>query len=325
LRLVAEILRQPSFPENEFEQIRQSTIADIEATRSEPESIVGTAMERHLAPYPPTDPRYVPTVDESIDRMKKVKLSEAKQFYSGFYGASNAELSVVGDFDPEEIRKLAEELLGSWKSPKPYAVVKNEWKKLDVVNNTFEAPDKTNATFYGVTAVSMDQQDPDYPLMYMANQLVGQDQQSRLWKRIREKDGLSYGVYSYFSAGQREKRATFTVVAIANPGNVPKVEAAFKEEVARVLKDGFDAAEVATGKAAYMQERQIQRARDTSLATLLASQAELGRTMQREIDLEKRIVDATPEQLTAAFRKWVDPATLSYFKAGDFKKAGVTK
>jgi zinc protease len=325
LRLVAEVLRTPSFPEAEFEQIRQSSIADIEASRSEPDTIVGTAMERHLSPYPATDPRYVPTIDESIDRLKKVKLAESKAFYAGFYGASNAELSVVGDFDPAEIRKLAEELLGSWKSPKPYAVVKREWKKLDAVNDTFEAPDKTNATLYAVTAVPMDQQDPDYPLVYMANQLIGHDEQSRLWKRIREKEGLSYGVYSYFSAGAQEKRGTFTVSAIANPANVPKVETALKEELARVLKDGFDAAEVAAGKSAFLQERQIQRARDGSLAGLLVSQAELGRTMQREIDLEKRVMDATPEQLAAAFRKWVDPATLSYFKAGDFKKAGVTK
>jgi zinc protease len=325
LRLVAEVLRQPSFPETEFEQIRQSSIADIEASRSEPDSIVGTAMGRHLSPYPATDPRYVPTIDESIDRLKKVKLADAKAFYVGFYGASNAELSVVGDFDPQEIRKLAEELFASWKSPKPYAVVKREWKKLDAVNETFEAPDKTNATLYAVTAVPMDQQDPDYPLVYMANQLIGHDEQSRLWKRIREKEGLSYGVYSYFSAGAQEKRGTFTATAIANPQNVPKVEIALKEELARVLKDGFDPAEVAAGKSALMQERQLQRARDSSLAGLLASQAELGRTMQREIDLEKRITDATPEQISASFRKWVDPATLSYFKAGDFKKAGVTK
>jgi hypothetical protein len=51
------------------------------------------------------------------------------------------------------------------------------------------------------------------------------------------------------------------------------------------------------------------------------SQAELGRTMQRESNLEKSITDTTPEQLSAIFKKWIDPATISYFKAGDFKKA----
>jgi zinc protease len=87
------------------------------------------------------------------------------------------------------------------------------------------------------------------------------------------------------------------------------------------VSSGFTAEEVATAKTALMQERQLDRARDTTLAGLFASQAELGRTMQRESDLEKKILDTTPGQLTATFKKWIDPATISFFKAGDFKKA----
>jgi zinc protease len=115
------------------------------------------------------------------------------------------------------------------------------------------------------------------------------------------------------------------VAGIANPENVPKVETAYKEELERLLKDGFTAEEVAVAKSAYLQDAQVNRAQDGSLAGLLARQAELGRTMQREIDVEKKIADATAEQLTTVFRKWIDPSTISYFKAGDFKKAGVTK
>jgi zinc protease len=70
-----------------------------------------------------------------------------------------------------------------------------------------------------------------------------------------------------------------------------------------------------------MQERQLERARDATLAAMFVSQAELGRTMQRESDLEKKVSDTTPQQLSAVFKKWIDPASISYFKAGDFKKA----
>ena len=65
----------------------------------------------------------------------------------------------------------------------------------------------------------------------------------------------------------------------------------------------------------------MSRSQDNQLVGLLVSQAELGRTMQRESDLEKKINDATPEQLSTIFKKWIDPASISYFKAGDFKKA----
>jgi zinc protease len=322
LQLAAEILRQPSFPESDFEQIRQASIAQLEAGRNEPQNMASLAMNRYLnASYPPGDPRYTPTIDESIDQLKKVTLEEARKFYEDFYGGSNAELAVVGDFDPAEVRKVAEELFSSWKSPKPYSVVKREWRNLAPVNTSLEAPDKANAYLYAVTPVSMDQQDPDYPAMVLADRIIGGDEKSRLWVRIRETDGLSYGVNSNFRAGPQEKYGVFAAVASAKNENTAKVEAAFKDEIGKAVSSGFTAEEVATAKTALMQERQLDRARDTTLAGLFASQAELGRTMQRESDLEKKILDTTPGQLTATFKKWIDPATISFFKAGDFKKA----
>jgi zinc protease len=322
LRLAAEILREPTFPESDFEQIRQAAIAGLEAGRNEPQNMASLAMNRYLnASYPPGDPRYAPTIDESIDQLKKVTLEEAKKFYADFYGASNGELAVVGDFDAAEIRKLAEELFSSWKSPKPYAVIKRAYSKLTPVDNTLEAPDKTSAFIYGVTPHNMDQQDPDYPAMVLADRILGGDEKSRLWVRIREREGLSYGVQSAFRAGPQEKYGSFVVVASVKPENTAKVEAAFKEEIAKVINSGFAAEEVASAKNALMQERQLSRSQDNQLVGLFVSQAELGRTMQRESDLEKKILDTSPEQLAAAFKKWIDPATIAFFKAGDFKKA----
>ncbi|MGH9645321.1 MAG: M16 family metallopeptidase, partial [Bryobacteraceae bacterium] len=326
LRLAAEILREPSFPESDFEQIRQASIAQLEAGRSEPQTIASIAMNRYLnAAYPPGDPRYTLTIDENIDQLKKVTLEETKKFYADFYGASNAELAVVGDFDAAEVRKVAEELFGSWKSPKPYSLVKREWRKLNSVDDTFEAPDKANAMFYAVTTVDMDQQNPDYPAMVLADRIIGGDEKSKLWVRIREKEGLSYGVNSSFRAGPQEKYASFAAGASAKPENVDKVEAAFKDEMTKAVTAGFTAEEVATAKNALMQERQLSRSQDGSLAGLFVSQAELGRTMQRESDLEKKILDTTPTQLAAAFKKWIDPASIAYFKSGDFKKAAAAK
>jgi zinc protease len=325
LRIAAEILKTPSFPGAEFDQLRQQSIADQEAARSEPNTIATIARSRHVNRYPADDPRAVLTVDETIGNLKKVTVEDAKAFHKEFYGASNVELAVVGDFDPAEVRTVTEELFGSWKSPKPYAVIRRDWQKLPVVNEMFEAPDKTNAYFTGAFTVAMDQQDPDYPLLFLGNVIFGGDPKSRVWKRIRETDGLSYGINTGFSAGAQEKFAQFAVGGIANPENTPKMEAAFKEELDKLLKQGFNADEVSVAKSAYLQDAQVNRSQDGSLASLLARQAELGRTMQREIDIEKKIADATAEQLTAVFRKWIDPAAVSYFKAGDFKKAGVTK
>ena len=326
LRLAAEVLQQPAFPETELELIRQSSLSRVEQGRSDPQQIAVTELNRHLfAAYPKGDPRYVATVDENIDNLKAVTLADVKKFYSDFYGASNAELAVVGDFDVQEVQKLATELFGDWKSPAPYADVTRSWKKLDQVNKFYEAPDKANAFFIAGSLLNLDQNDPDYPTLIFISRLFGGDTDSRLFRRIRDKDGLSYGVGSVLRAGVKEHVGQFMVYAIANPENTPKVEAAFKDELGKLLSPGVDQAEVDQIKKAWRQEQQVARSQDESLVGLLARNARFGWTMQREADEDKAIASLTPAQVNAASKKWLDPAAVSIFKAGDFKKAGVTK
>jgi zinc protease len=325
LKLIAEILQQPTFPESDFNEIQRAGIARIEASRSEPATIAGTARNKHVNRYPINDPRASLTPDESIARIQATTLEQAKQFYKDFYGASDAEVSIVGDFDPAQIRPLIEELFGKWKSPKPYVRIPSAVQPVESINQTLEAPDKANAYLYAIERFAMDQQDPDYPALYLANAIFGGDPKSRVWRRIRDKDGLSYGTNTGFSAGTRDKLASFTLGSTFAPENVLKVEAAFKEELAKLLAEGFNAEEVKVGKEAFLQERLIERTDDSSLAGLFTTQAELGRTMQRDIDLENAVRNATVEQLNAVFRKWIKPDGISYFKAGDFKKAGITK
>ena len=87
------------------------------------------------------------------------------------------------------------------------------------------------------------------------------------------------------------------------------MEASFKDELARALKDGFTAEEVADAKKAWLQERAVARADDGSLAATLASREYFGRTMKFDQALEAKVAALTPEQVSAAFRR-MDPAAL---------------
>jgi zinc protease len=323
LRLAAEVLRQPAFPESEFEQLRQASLGRTENNRSEPQALAPIALRRHFAPFPKGDPRAVTTIEEDLEDLNKVTLADAKKFYGDFFGASNAELAVVGDFDPAEIRKIAEEEFGGWKSPASYTQVTRTWQKIEPANQMIETPDKANALFAAGTTMAITEDDPDYPAMVLANRMFGGDLKSRLWRRIREKDGLSYGVGSGFQAGVKSKYGQLFVQAICAPQNVLKVEAAFKEEVANLLKDGFGEDEVAEAKKAYLEQRTLGRSQDAGLARDLARNAEYGWTMARQADLEAKISALTVAQLNATVKKYLDLATIAYFKAGDFKKAGV--
>lgn len=322
LRLVAEVLREPSFPAKEFEQIKQDRIASIEFQRSEPTAIAFTAFSRHMNPYPKGHIAYTPTIDESIANLKAVTLDDVKKFYSEFYGAANGELAVVGDFDDKEIAKLANELFGGWKSSRPFARVPQVYHNVAPINKSFETPDKANAFFLAGMNLNLRDDDPDYPAMVLGNYMLGGGfLNSRLAVRIRQKEGLSYGVGSSFSASAIDKTGTFMANAIYAPQNVAKLEAVFKEELAKALKDGFTAEEVKAAKSGWLQSRQVSRAQDNELAGALATGLYLNRTLAWDAELEKKIEALTPEQIVAAMRKHIDPAKITIIKAGDFAKA----
>jgi zinc protease len=114
------------------------------------------------------------------------------------------------------------------------------------------------------------------------------------------------------------------VQATAVPQNILKVQDAFKDEMGKLLKDGFTDDEVAAAKKTYFEERILGRTQDGGLARTLAQNEQFGWTMAREADLENKVRALTTAQLNAAVRKYFDPAAISYFKAGDFKKAGIT-
>jgi zinc protease len=321
MRLAAEILREPAFPESEFSLLKQEELAGIEQQKSEPTQIAFTAFNRHLNPYPKGDVRYVSTPDEDIAELNAATLDQARQFYKDFYGASNAQLTVIGDFDDKEVSGLATELFGTWKSPKPFARVPSVLRDVKPVNETFPAPDKANAFFVAGFLFDMKDDNPDYPAIALGHYMFGGGVlNSRLAMRIRQKEGLSYGVGSGVFVSAIDHFGRFTATAIYAPQNVEKLEVAFKEEVARMLKDGFTAEEVATAKSGYLQSREVSRAQDNELLGRSNNYQFIGRTFQWDADFEARIKALTPEQINAAMRRYVDPSKISIFKAGDFAK-----
>jgi zinc protease len=322
MRLLAEAMREASFPVKEFEQARQEQVAILEFQSREPQSVAFITLQHHLSPYPKGHPRYAATIDEMIAEYKAVTLDDVKKFYTDFYGAGSGELAVVGDFDDKEVAKLAAELFDGWKSRTPYAYVAEIYKDIAAVNQVIETPDKANAMFVAGMNLNLRDDDPDYPALVLGNYMLGGGfLNSRLAVRIRQKEGISYGIGSSLNISSLDKSGRFMANAIHAPQNAAKLEAALKEEIERALKDGFTADEVKAAKSGWLGSRQVSRAQDNELASRLANYLFLKRTMAWEAEFEKKIEALTPEQIVAAMRRHIDPKKLTIIKAGDFAKA----
>jgi zinc protease len=323
LDLAIEVLREPAFPESELETLRSSDLAELEASKSEPQSVVQRAYGRHWNPYPKGDVRYIPTVDEEREDLTKANIKALRDFYQGFYGASNAEVSVVGDFDAAAIRDQIAKKLDGWKSPKPYTEVLTPYPDPPIAPTTevFQTPDKENAFFLAGMPVPIKDSDADFPALVLGNYILGSGLSSRLSARIREREGLSYGVGSGFSAPAKSNGGRFVVQAISAPQNAQKVEASFRDELTTVLREGYKPEEIANAKSSWSQQRQIGRTQDGALSGALIGQLHNGRTMAWDADLESKVRALTPEQIRTAMQKYLDPAKMTYMRGGDFTKA----
>ena len=320
LRLFGEILREPAFDADEFELLREERLAGLEAQRSEPQALVVNARERHRnARYGKDHVFYVPTLDEQIERETAVTVEEARAFHAAFHGAEGGTVAVVGDFDPDEILPVLEEVLGGWDAPEQYARVGRAFVAAPPATVDIETPDKANAITFATQSFPMRDDHADFPALALGNFMLGGGfLNSRLATRIRQKDGLSYGVGSGLSAHPIDDTAQFTFYAIFAPENANKVVAAFKEEMARALEAGFTAEEVAAAKRGFLDSAQNSRANDSQVAAQLSSNLFFDRTMAFVAAREEAIAKLTPEEIHAALNRHIDLAKVSVFRAGDF-------
>jgi zinc protease len=322
LRLMAHVLKEPSFPAAEFEQLRQQWIVGLEATRSDPQALASQALAEYFDHWPKGDPRSVLTLDEQIAGIKGLKLEEVKAYHEQFYGASHGELSIVGDFDKAEAVKVIGEELGGWQSKASYARILDSHVDKPAARKAIDTPDKENAFYTARMNLDLKNDDPDYPALELANFIFGDGGlKSRLMDRIRQKDGLSYGGGSQIEAGELDRAGSFSISAIAAPQNIAKLDEAVKQELARALKDGFTAAEVAGAKSGLLQQRIQNRSKDGIVASAWNRFLDLGRTFEWSKQHEAKLKALTAVQVNAAFRKAIDPSRLTVVTAADPAKA----
>jgi zinc protease len=322
MRLIAEILREPAFPASELDQLLQQTLTNIESRRSEPGAVAFNALQRHINVHPKGDVRYVGTFDEQIAGYKAVTLDEVKAFHADFYGASHGQLTIVGDFDAAEMAALAKELFGDWKSKTPYVRIASQYRDFAVVNKSLETPDKANALFLAYQPLKVRDDDPDFAALLMAGSaLAGDAYKNRLVDRLRQKEGVSYSAGGVVTVGALDPVGSFLASATYAPQNAVRLEAAFKEEIVRALKDGFTAEELDGARKGWLQARSVVRSQDGALASRINTLAFFDRTLAWDAALEAKIEALTVADVNRALRRFVSLDRMIIVKAGDFANA----
>jgi len=320
IELVGQVLRNPRLEASELEVIRRQVVTGLQQSKNEPQALAPNSVRKRLAPYDPDHVLYVQSIDEQIDMYRNVSIDEIRDLHDRFLGNHAGEIAIVGDFEPDQVESLGEEQLEDWTVEEPYVRVdRDPHPGIDGSMDVIETPDKANAFYFTSQQYELSDENPEYSALVLGNFILGGGGlSSRLADRVRQQEGLSYGVRSSLSARAKDTRVDFTIYAITNPENREKLLRVIREELDRLLSEGVTEEELAKAKEAYLQRNRVSRADDASLASELLSTIFNERTMEYYAEHEDQIRSATVESVNEALRKYVDPDKLVEAIAGDF-------
>ena len=320
LTFTAQLYSGATFPADELELIRKEMITALEASAVEPDSLAQNALERQFSTYPKGDWRYVATIPERIAAIKAVTRQQIISYANAMRGLNHAEIAIVGDFDPVTVKTVLAQAFGKSKLPQLYARVNREYKQTAVTQEKIATPDKENATYMTRIGFPLRDKVADYPALVLADFIVGGSGGARLFLRVREKEGLSYDVFSMLSVPTFSNNASWTFGFISNPQNAAKAEASLKDELNILLRGELTDEEFALQKQSLLDQRKVRRTQDASLAAQLVALTDADRTYAFVGDTESAIAKLTKADFDAVLKKYVNPAQLSSVLAGDFSK-----
>ncbi|HLL25720.1 MAG TPA: pitrilysin family protein, partial [Kofleriaceae bacterium] len=289
LELAAEIMKTPAFPAKQLEIVKQEKLAELEQQLTDPQTIAFAILQQLLAPWPKSDPRYAMTPQEQIDVVKRTSLAEIKAFHRDFVGVGRGELAVVGDFDPAAITAQTEKLFATWKSKASYKRLADKAFGVAGTAKTIDIKDKEMTALAASHDVAMRDDNPDYPAWVIIGQILGGDAGSRLWMRLREREGLSYGAFAWTDANAFDEAGTFGAGAIVAPANLARAKAAMLEEIGKLASGKVTQEELDRARDAWRKSQDTLISNDNIVVAMLRGQLYRGRTMAWAKELRAKV------------------------------------
>ncbi len=246
LKLMADGALNPKFTEEEFIKIKDR---EIEGLKSSEKDVAFNASRVRSALAYGKDHPYGEFAD--VATVSELSLSDAQSFYSTYFVPQNAYLVIVGDVEFNEVKKLVEENFSAWKKgtlpdytlPKVTNLEKTEIQFIDM-------PNAVQSEISLVNTINLKQKDKDYFPVLLANKILGEGGEARLFQNLREDKGYTYGAYSR-TGNNKYGAATFIASASVRNEVTDSAVVAFLDEVYRIRNEKVSEKELANAKAKY--------------------------------------------------------------------------
>ncbi len=303
---LADLLQNATFPAKEFELNLQRNLLAFKSEMDSPNSLARRIFQSTL--YPEGHPFNAMRTEESLKSLKREDLAD---FYKTYYRPDNTILTITGDFDPATVRTLLEEKLGEWESTGK--APKFQFPKM----TNLAAITEKQATLAGKTQAvtlmghpSISRSNSQYYPALLLNQILGGDTlASRLGTEIRDRLGLTYGIYSYFQSG-RPPQGAFIVQMQTSGKDTEKAIAATVGLLKDVRDKGITQAEFDVAKKSLINNFATEFADPDSIASSLLSDEIYGLPVGDFYKFPQRIQSITFEQVNRAAKELLQPDNL---------------
>ncbi len=303
---LADLLQNATFPEKEFAVNLQRNLLSFKSELDSPSSLARRIFQSTL--YPKGHPF---NTLKNEDTLKSLKREDLADFYKTYYRPDNTVLTITGDFDPATVRKLLEEKLGNWKAEGKEA--KLEFPKIAKLTETTEKQASLAGKTQAITIMghpSISRSDTQYYPALVLNQVLGGDTlASRLGTEIRDRLGLTYGIYSFFQAG-RPPQGAFIVQMQTSGKDTQKAIAATVGLLKEVRDNGITQAEFDVAKKSLINNFATEFADPDSIASSLLSDEIYGLPVGDFYKYPQRIQSVTLEQVNRAAKELLQPDKL---------------
>ncbi len=311
VQVAADVLKNASFPKNELDLSRQRALSGLKVELDTPARLARRTFQQAI--YPANHPFHTFPTAASLQAITR---EEMVRFHQQYYRPDATVLTIVGDFDPVAVRALLVRELGSWNSAGSLAQLTFPVVPLPdkTVRLTPTLPGKTQSmTYLGYNAI--DRKDPRYYSALVFNQILGGDTlSSRLGTEIRDRQGLTYGIYSAFQAGQTP--GPFLISMQTAPEDVDRAIASTVSLLQQIRKEGVTDAEIANAKRSLTSAYPVELASPTSLASTVLGNAVYGLPLSAIRTYTDTINAITPAQVNALIQEVLHPDRLIIVTAG---------
>lgn len=322
LDMLNDILRNPSFNEDEFEKVKLEMKAQLESYKSEPQMVASEKLTTITSKYPKNHPYYSATMDETLAQLANVKLADIKNFFQKFYGGTNTYAAFVGEVDKQVAKDFMNSTFDNWKPQVAYKRINTQYFDVKSQSETIQINDKTNAAVLGNLNLKIGESNVDYPATEIANELLGGGAflSSRIPQRLREAEGMSYGAGTYIYASHFDQTGNWGLYAFFNPSLKDKMSLAIKEEIQKAINKGFTQEEFDSTIKSWLQSRQTNLSMDNFLSNQFIQYMEQGKTFKEYTDYENKVKALDLNKVNAALKKYFDVNKFVLIYAGDFTK-----